>query len=29
MLGRIFLGIALGLDALAIYSLSKIARIDP
>jgi tight adherence protein B len=29
MLGRIFLGIALGLDALAIYSLSKVARIDP
>jgi tight adherence protein B len=28
-LGRLFLGIALGLDALAIYSLGKIARIDP
>lgn len=28
-IGRVFLGIALGLDALAIYSLGKIARIDP
>lgn len=29
LVGRIFLGIALGLDALAIFSLVRITRIDP
>jgi tight adherence protein B len=29
LVGRIFLAIALGLDALAVFSLGKIARIDP
>ena len=29
LVGRIFLGVALGLDALAIFSLVRITRIDP